>query len=134
MREVTASRFVSASPAAVERTLSPARLVEYEGSFRVADVAETGTGTRVTATGGGIELVLRVCETDAGYEYVQEGGPLETLSTTLTWRAEDHGTRVQMRSQVAFGYPPAALTDRLAAWKRRGELRRALSALAADVA
>jgi hypothetical protein len=29
--------------------------------------------------------------------------------------------------------PLASLTDRVAAWKRRGELERALDALAADV-
>lgn len=133
MREVEVTRVVPASPTEVGRALTPARLVEYEGSFRVEDVTETGDGWRVTAAAGGIEFGLRFEPREDGFEYVQEGGPLETLETTLTYAPENEGTRVRMRSRVSFGYPPAAITDRVAAWKRRSELRRALENLAADL-
>lgn len=132
MREVEVTRFVPAPPAAVARSLTPARVVECEGSFRVADVTEADGETRVTVAARGLEFDLRFHEREDGYEYVQEGGPLDALETTLTYRAEDEGTRVTMRSRVSFGLPPAALTDRVAAWKRRGELRRALDALVAE--
>lgn len=133
MREVEVSRFVRASPAEVERALTPPRIVEYEGSFRVEDVTEAEDGWRVTATARGLTFGLRFRPREDGFEYVQEGGPLETLETTLTYAPENEGTRVWMRSRVSFGYPPAALTDRIAAWKRRGELKRALANLAADL-
>jgi hypothetical protein len=48
VREVEVSRFVQAPPAAVERALSPARIVEYEGSFEVVESEETDDGWRVT--------------------------------------------------------------------------------------
>jgi hypothetical protein len=38
-----------------------------------------------------------------------------------------------MNSTVSAGLPLPTITDRVAAWKRRGELRRALARLAADV-
>jgi hypothetical protein len=41
MREVSASRFVRATPAAVERALTPGALVKYEGSFTVYEVEDT---------------------------------------------------------------------------------------------
>ena len=40
MTSVEVSRFVPALPAAVERALTPAAVVEYEGSFQVRDVDE----------------------------------------------------------------------------------------------
>lgn len=133
MREVKVSRLVDASPAAVERAVSPVAVVEYEGSFRVEDVTESADGTVVTVAGGGLAFDVRFHPRERGYDYEQEGGPLETLRTTLTYRPEDHGTRVTARSQVSMGYPLASLTDRFAAWKRQGELRRLLADLATDV-
>ncbi|PSQ17674.1 polyketide cyclase [Halobacteriales archaeon QS_8_69_26] len=133
MHEVEVSGFVQATPTEVERALSPARIVEYEGSFQVEDVTETGSGWLVTVSGGGLEFTVRFEPREDGYHYDQEGGPLETMETTLTYEPEDEGTRVRLRSRVSMGSPPAAITDRFAGWKRRGELRRALSNLAADV-
>jgi len=134
MREVEVSRFVQATPAEIERALSPARVVEYEGSFRVEDVTEVDGGWRVTVAGGGLEFAFEFESREDGYVYQQEeGGPLETMVTTLAYRPEDEGSRVRLRSRVSMGYPPAALTDRFAAWKRRGELRRALANLAEDL-
>ena len=49
MREVAASRFVRATPAAVERALTPAALIEYEGSFTVYVVPDTEAGWLVIA-------------------------------------------------------------------------------------
>ena len=52
------------------------------------------------------------------------------METTLTCEPENEGTRVTATSSVSLGVPPAVITDRIAAWKRRGELRRLLDALA----
>jgi homoserine dehydrogenase len=135
MREARVARFVRATPAIVERALTPAAVVEYEGSFDVRDVTETDDVTLVTAGARGLELQYAFEAREDGLHYVQrEGGPLDTLETTLTYTAENEGTRVTMTSTVGAGLPLPALTDRAAAWKRRGELRRALSRLAEDVA
>jgi homoserine dehydrogenase len=135
MREARVARFVRATPAIVERALTPAAVVEYEGSFDVRDVTETDDVTLVTVGARGLELQYAFEAREDGLHYVQrEGGPLDTLETTLTYTAENEGTRVTMTSTVGAGLPLPALTDRAAAWKRRGELRRALSRLAEDVA
>lgn len=134
MREVERSRFVAAPPTEVERVLVPAAPIEYEGSFTVKDVRETTDGWIVTTGARGLEFAVEVRPFENGLSYVQgENGPLKTLETTITYRPENEGTRVRMRSRVSTGVPPSAVTDRIAAWKRRGELRRALDRLADDV-
>ena len=131
MREVAASRFVGATPAAVGRELTPATLVEYEGSFTVHEVEDTDDGWLVSVGSRGVEFALAFEAREDGLVYEQRGdGPLETLETTVTYRAENEGTRVRMTSIVSVGLPLAGLTDRVAAWKRRGELRRALGRIA----
>lgn len=134
MREVEVSRFVRAAPVELERALSPQSIVEYEGSFSVSDVA-TGDGeTVVTVTGGGLTFRLRFEAREDGYDYAQDGdaGPFERMETSLRYRREDEGCRVTARSAVSLAAPVPGI-DRFAAWKRRGELRRALNALAEDV-
>jgi hypothetical protein len=135
MREVSVSRFVRATPTEVERVLTPANVVEYEGSFHVRDVTESGDVTLVTAGASGLELTLRFETTDDGLRYEQEGteGPFEHMTTEIAVAAENEGSRVTARSSVSLGLPPAFLADRVAGWKRKGELKRALDALAADV-
>lgn len=136
MREVEVSRFVRATPAEVERALTPATVVEHEGSFAVVDVDERTDGsTVVTAGSRGLELALRFEERDGGLYYTQEGdaGPFDAMETWMTVRPEDDGSRVAVRSAVSLGLPLSGLTDRIAAWKRKGELQRALDALAADL-
>lgn len=133
MREVTVSRTVGAPPYTVERALSPAKIVEYEGSFSVEDVTETDGETVVSVAGRGLGFALRFTPREDGWEYRQEGGPLARMETTLTYEPTAGGTQVEFRSAVHMGYPPAALFDRVAAWKRQGELKRALASLAADV-
>ena len=134
MREVEASRFVRATPAAVGRALTPAALVEYEGSFTVYEVTDTAEGWLVIAGSRGVELALTFEACEDGLVYEQRGdGPLDALETTVTYEPENEGTRVSMHSAVSAGLPLTALTDRVAAWKRRGELQRALKRLAADV-
>lgn len=141
MRETEASRFVAATLPAVERALAPADVVEYEGSFDVFDVEATEEGTLVTAGARGLRMTVRF-EADEGFEadetglyYEQEGsaGPFDEMWTRIGMARENEGTRVTMRSGVSLGLPLAPLTDRVAAWKRRSELRRALSRLAADL-
>ena len=133
MREVEVSRFVRAPPRAVERVLTPATVVESEGSFTVRDVTDGEDGTLVTAGARGLELTLRFEERPAGLLYPQAGsaGPFDAMTTDLTVAAEDEGTRVTARSAVSLGLPVPALTDRIATWKRQGELERLLDALAA---
>ncbi|WP_254545501.1 SRPBCC family protein [Halomarina pelagica] len=144
MPEVTVSRFVRAPPRVVLRRLTPGALVAYEGSFAVREVHERDDGrydarddggaTVVTAGARGLELALRFEERPDGWYYTQEGdaGPFDAMETWVTVEAEDEGSRVTMRSAVDLGLPIPALSGRVAAWKRRGELNRALSALAAD--
>jgi ligand-binding SRPBCC domain-containing protein len=132
MREVEVSRFVRATPTAVERVLTPATVVESEGSFTVRDVTEAEDGTLVTAGARGLELTLRFEERSDGLHYTQAGsaGPFDAMTTDLTVEAENEGSRVTARSAVSLGLPVPALTDRIATWKRRGELERLLDALA----
>lgn len=133
MRDVETSRFVQARRPVVTRALDPAAIVEYEGSFRVRNVEEREDGKQVTAGGGGIELELWFEEREDGYYYEQQrGGPLDELWTTIAVAPEDDGVRVTARSGVSLGVPvPGA--DRIAAWKRRGELERMLENLAEAV-
>ena len=135
MREVAVSRFVRATPTEVHRSLTPESLVAYEGSFSVRDAAERDGATVVIAGARGLELTLRFEEREDGLRYEQEGsaGPFDAMETRVTVAAENEGSRVTMRSRVSLGLPFASVTDRVAAWKRRGELRRALSALEADL-
>jgi len=134
MREITVDRFVAARPHEVTDALSPAAIVEFEESFNVLDIEERETGTVVTAGARGLTLALRFESTDEGirYEQVDDAGPLEEMWTELSWAPENEGTRVTARSGVTLGLPLAAVTDRVAAWKRRGELKRALRNLAAE--
>lgn len=138
MREVEHSRVVRAAPATVEGALTPASLVEYEGTFAVRDVRESeeGTGpTTVVAEGGGMALTLRFERLDDGLRYVQadESGPFDAFETAVTVRPEGGGAHslVRARSTVSLDLP-VPLIDYLAGWKRRNELRRALDGLAAD--
>jgi len=135
MRTVEVSRFVRALPAAVERALTPVAVVEYEGSFAVRDAEERDGGWVVAVGGSGVEFPLRFEAREDGlyYEQAGDGGPLERMETTLSLAPEDEGTRVTARSAVAGGMPLSPLTDRLVAWKRRGELKRALRAMDDDL-
>lgn len=153
MREVRVSRFVPRSPPTLARMLTPEAMVEYEGSFEVRDVQERTDGTFVTVGDRGVdetrsassanqnakrsgivEFVLRFEETDDGLRYEQAGeaGPFDAMETAVTVDADADGATVTARSSVSLGLPLPSLTDRVAAWKRRGELERALDALAAD--
>lgn len=135
MREVSVERVVSASPPVVRRRLDPTTLVEYEGSFEVVDSREEDDATLVTAAAGGLEFTLRFEPREDGYHYTQEGesGPFDAMETWVETAPVDDGrrTRVTLRSAVSLGLPLPGVTDRVAAWKRRGELDRALDALAA---
>ena len=135
MREVEVSRFVRATPTEVRRSLTPESVVAYEGSFEVRETTERDGATVVSAGASGLELSLRFEARDDGLYYEQEGptGPFDVMETRVTVAAEDEGSRVTMHSRVSLGLPLPPLTDRVAAWKRRGELRRALDALADDL-
>ncbi|WP_290815687.1 SRPBCC family protein [Halovivax sp.] len=138
MRTVEASRFVAAGPDRVSRLLTPESIVAYEGTFEVTEVTPRGAeGDWLVAVGArGLDATLRFEPLEDGdgfyYEQLGEEGPLAAMETTLVWRPENEGTRVTATSSVSLGVRPASLADRIAAWKRKGELRRALEALAAD--
>jgi hypothetical protein len=135
MREVQVERFVPATPPVVAEALTPERVVEYEGSFEVLDTRQDDAATLVTAGARGLQLVLRFEPDGEGWRYEQEGraGPFDRMWTRLGLRAENEGTRLTATSGVSLGLPLPALTDRVAGWKRRGELERLLDQVAADL-
>jgi hypothetical protein len=134
MRTVEVSRFIRASRPAVERLLTPETLLDYEGTFRVRDVTETNEGVVVTAGAAGMETEFVFHDREDGLEYRQRGtvGPFRAMETEVEISPENEGVRVTMRSAVSLNLP-LPFADRIAAWKRRGEVRRALSKLAEDV-
>ncbi|WP_224448321.1 SRPBCC family protein [Haloprofundus salilacus] len=135
MHEVTVSRFVRAPPRVVRRALTPEATIQYEGSFEVHGVEETEDGPVVVAGSRRFRFALRFETLDDGlfYEQAGEAGPFDAMETTVTVASENEGSRVTMRSAVSLGLPLSIVTDRVAAWKRKGELKRALDALAVDV-
>lgn len=137
MRTVEVSRFVPIQPEVVERALTPTNVVEYEGTFEPVGIEEQGDGsTLVTAVARGLQVELRFEPHPDGLRYMQEGdkGPFDEMETEWTFHPEDEGVRVVARSTASLGLPLAAITDRVAAWKRRHELDRAIDALLEDVA
>lgn len=135
MRSVEATRFVRATLPEVERLLTPGAIIEYEGTFVVREVTETDDGWVVTAHAAGRLFEMRfVFEArEEGYVYRQESedGPFTRMETRLALARRDEGVDVTMRSTVGLRLP-LPFADRVAAWKRKGELKRALKRLAAD--
>jgi len=133
MREVSVSRFVRATTEELQRELTPARIVQYEGSFDATSVEPDGDGTIVTAEKRGLSFQLRFEPQDDGFYYTQVGemGPFEEMETWLTMKRKDDGSVVTVRSAVDLGIPLPG-TGRFAAWKRKGELKRLLDRLADD--
>ncbi|MFB6134373.1 MAG: SRPBCC family protein [Halanaeroarchaeum sp.] len=131
MRTVSVTRRVGSPPAAVLDALDPMTIVDAEGTFDPLDRRESGETVSVVATGGGMEVIFDFHAREDGYAYEQRGeaGPFETMETTLTVSPEDEGASITMESTVSLGLPVARLFDRIAAWKRRGELKRALAAI-----
>lgn len=126
MREVERTRWVRATPAEVDRLLSPATVVDWEGSFDVRGVEDDENETVVTTGGTGVEFRLRFEDRPDGYYYEQTGdGPFDHMETWLTVTPEDDGATVRARSSVSLGVR-LPFVDRVAAWKRGGELGRLL--------
>ena len=134
MREVEVSEFVLARPPAVHRALSPAAMVAAEGTFDVAESRDDDDGTAIVASAPGVTVLLRFQQRENGLAYTAEGavGPFDHLETEVTVDPEKNGSRITMRSAVSLNLP-LPFADRIAAWKRRGELQRALNGLVADV-
>ena len=155
MREVERDRFIPESPTVIARALSPERIVEWEGSFSVVDVENATTAetdverpitmedpaaeggeavTLVTVSGPGVGFRLLFERTPHGYHYVvadgdDPAGPFDHMESWLTVEPEDEGSRVRIRSAVSLN-APIPFADRIAAWKRGGEIDRALDGLA----
>lgn len=136
MAEVAVSRHLDASRPVVASHLDARSLVELEGTFDVDEVATTDDGWRVAASATGMRAEFSVrafADGDVeGYEYEQvgESGPFASMWTRLALEPAADGTTVTAASTVDLGLPLAAVTDRVAAWKRRGELDRLLDRLA----
>lgn len=136
MAEVSASRRLAASRPVVANHLDPGTLLELEGTFAVDEVAETDDGWRVAASATGMraEFSVRAFEDGdvEGYEYEQVGetGPFASMWTRLALEPERDGTTVTVDSTVDLGLPLSVVTDRVAGWKRRGEVDRLLDRLA----
>lgn len=135
MRTVEVSRGIAATPTEILHHVDPPRLVELEGTFTPVDVSEGPEETTVTGKGGGMTVEFRFEETERGYWYeqVEDAGPIETLETEFAIEPQDEGSIITMTSSVSLGLPVSALSDRVGAWKRRGELKRAVSQLAEDL-
>jgi hypothetical protein len=136
MRTVEVSRFVAIQPAVLERALTPANVIAYEGTFEPVEVTERDDGSAVvTAAARGLQARFVFEPADDGLRYVQAGdeGPFEVMEAAWTYEPEDQGVRVVARSTVSLGVPLPAVTDRVAAWKRKRELSRAIDTLVADV-
>jgi len=133
MREVSVSQFVPATPSELDRVLGPRELIEYEGSFSVEAVETRDDEQFVTASGPGLTVQYRFEQRDGGWYYEQAGeaGPFKEMQTRVTVERENEGSRVTMDSTVSLALP-LPFADRIAVWKRRGELERALEALVAD--
>lgn len=139
MAEVSASRQFGASKPVVANHLDPETLLALEGTFTVDEVAETDDGWRVAASATGMRAEFSVRSFEDGdvegyeYEQVGESGPFTSMWTRLAVAPEEHGTTVTVESTVDLGLPLAVVTDRIAAWKRRGEIDRLLDRLEAAV-
>ena len=98
-------------------------------------MTETETGWVVTTGAAGRLLEMRFVfeEREHGYVYRQESddGPFTEMETELTIARRDEGVVVTMRSAVGLRLR-LPFADRVAAWKRKGELKRALDRIAAD--
>ncbi len=134
MREVEVSAFVPARPPAVHRALSPEAIVAAEGTFDVAGSREEEGETVIVASAPGVTVLLRFQQRENGLAYTADGevGPFDRLETEVAVDPERNGSRITMRSTVSLNLP-LPFADRIAAWKRRGELQRALEELVADV-
>lgn len=130
MREVTVSRVVDATEAELSEWLHPPTVVEAEGSFTVKHIDEGEDATVVVASGPGMQLPLRFEDRDGTIYYTQEGdqGPFSHMESWIEFEGATDGTRVTIRSSVALS-APLPFGDRIAAWKRKGELNRLLDAL-----
>ncbi|WP_435348220.1 SRPBCC family protein [Haloarchaeobius sp. HRN-SO-5] len=139
MAEVSVSRRLDASRPTVARHLDARSIIEMEGTFDVQDVREADDGWLVEASAPGMRAAFEVrpfVDGDVeGYVYEQVGdrGPFESMHTRLALEQAADGTTVTATSTVDLGLPLRSVTDRVAGWKRRGELRRVLDRLAEAV-
>lgn len=93
----------------------------------------TREATLVTVSGPGVGFRLRFERLPDGYHYTvpdetDSAGPFDHMETRLVVAAENKGSRVRIQSTVSLN-APLPFSDRIAAWKRRGELERALDGL-----
>lgn len=134
MQLVDVETTLDAPPTAVREALTPARIIEYAGTYEIASTNRSGDATVVTAAAENLEAIFEFTETDVGYRYEQRGshGPFDRMTTWISVTGEGGRARVSATSEFTFGGTLSFLTDRLGAGMRRGELERLLAALAAE--
>lgn len=109
MRDAVLSRTVAALPETVAYRLTPERVVEAEGEFQVLDVSAADGRTVVTVWPNGRILASRFVFEDRpdGFVYrrVPEGDPLVRAETTVTFRSDGDGARVDVQADVPTRLP-----------------------------
>lgn len=132
VKEVVVSRSIDAPRSAVEAVLSPARIIEFAGTYRVQSVDETADGAVVTAETDELETVIEFTGAESGYVYRQVGdqGPFTEMYSSVSL-AGGEPVEVTARTCFTFGLPLARLTDWIAAGERRTELRRLVAGVEA---
>jgi hypothetical protein len=132
MKEVETTVELDAPRGLVEELLTPAAIIEYEGTYEVDDVGETDDGRpEVYASADNIDTAFAFEELPNGYAYEQTGGePFEEQYTSLTVYGEDGEVTVTARSEFTFGGYFSMILDWFGAGSRQSELQRGLLALA----
>ena len=131
MKSVEVSRHIDASPEAVASYLTPETIILLEGTFSIHSVEEEHDDVLVEAKAKGVSATFRFEELAAGYRYEQAGeeGPFDEMETTLRYEPKGDGVTVIMTATISLGIRPRALFERIGAWKRKGEMDRALKSL-----
>lgn len=132
MKEVETTVELDAPRELVEELLTPADIIEYEGTYEVDGVGEASDGRpEVHASADNIDTAFAFEELPNGIAYEQTGGePFEEQYTSLTVYGEDGEVTVVARSEFTFGGRFSLVLDWFGAGTRQSELQRTLLGLA----
>lgn len=129
MHEIEVSETYPTDADTIEDEISPVKIIEYESTYEIQDVRQTEEGWSIAATAEDLEITLKFTKLENGYAYCQEGdsGPFEKMRTAITYEeVSEEETAVVITSRFTFGLPFSVITDRIAGWSRKMELRRVL--------
>jgi hypothetical protein len=132
MKEVETTVELDAPRKLVDELLTPANIIEYEGTYDVDDVGETNDGrTEVYASADNLETAFAFEALENGCAYEQTGsGPFEEQYTSFTIYGDDGEVTVVARSEFTFGGYFSMILDWFGAGSRQSELQRGLLGLA----